>query len=146
MADQPKQQDYIRTGSTLAAGAKGATSGALAGAQIGAMTANPAGLLAGALIGGTVGFVSSAIAADAAQSGSFQQAMSAYNVKKDKEKMARQAAKQQFQAQKSRMGKKDKTSDMPAVAAYDADIMQLTPGAGTSQYDQFLGNAYGYTT
>ena len=137
----PKREDYTQSGAGLFVENVGVSTaqGALAGSAFGVP-----GALVGGAIGMTVGLFGMQAEAQK-QEMDFQKAYGAYKSGKDRAKMAEQAAKQQFQAQKSRAGKKGRTPDLPAVAAYDADIMRLEPGAGTSQYDQFLGNTYGYT-
>lgn len=132
--DAPKSEDYIKTGKTLAAGIQGGVQGALAGSQAGPM---------GALVGGVVGFIGGAIGAENAQQMSFQQTLDSYKFRKDSEKLAAQTLKQEQRAQKRTKEAKKREPGLTAIADIDRDIMNFTPGAGTSQFDQFMGSRYG---
>jgi len=133
--DAPKADDYIKDSTTLIAGAEGALKGAAAGAMLG----NPLTALAG----GVIGFVAGAVGADKAQSADFKKAIDAYKMSKDKEKLAKQVAKTERREQKRQKGMAARSPDLPFVAEYDPDIMAMSSGAGTSQYDQFLNKTYG---
>tara|TARA_R110000824_G_scaffold315163_1_gene502243 strand:- start:40 stop:540 length:501 start_codon:yes stop_codon:yes gene_type:complete len=136
--DAPQKDDYIKGSTTLLGGAQGA----LSGAATGAMVSGP-GAPIGALVGGTIGFIAGAISADQKQQASFQQAIDAYKMSKDKTKLAKQVAKTEIRDQKRQKGMAARSPDLPFVAEYDPDIMAMSSEAGTSQYDQFLNKTYG---
>ena len=132
--DAPQMDDYIKGSTALLGGAQGALSGVAAGSTLGPM---------GMLAGGTIGFIAGAISADQKQQASFQQALDAYKLGKDKAKLAKQVARTEVRAQKSQKEKGARSPDLPFVAQYDPDIMALSGDAGMSQYDQFLNKTYG---
>ena len=122
---------------------KKAMEGAAQGATVGTAVGVPG---VGTLIGGAIGMgLGGAIAiAELAIGGSpdLKMALDRSKSDKDRKKMADQAAKAQFQAQKSRAGKKKKPSNQSGIAEYDDDIMRLAKGEAT-RYDQFITDTYG---
>lgn len=132
--DAPKPEDYMKTGKTLAAGIQGGAQGALAGSQAGPM---------GAMVGGVLGFIGGAIGAEKAQQQSLSAAIDSYKSKKDSEKLAGQQLKTERRQQKRMSEVKRRGPGLTPIADTERDIMTMAFGAGTSQFDQFMGNQYG---
>ena len=131
--------------SALKAGLAGAGKGAAAGATIGA-AGTPVGMALGAGIGAAVGFVGGFTYDMISGGDNLSGALSSYKIQQDKEKLAKQVAKTERREQKRQKGMADRSPDLSKsgfVAEYDPDIMAMSSGAGTSQYDQFLNKTYG---
>tara|TARA_R110000824_G_scaffold27954_4_gene94314 strand:- start:706 stop:1188 length:483 start_codon:yes stop_codon:yes gene_type:complete len=125
----------------LESGAKWAAIGAGLG-----VTGGPAGIAAGAGIGAAVGFVGGFTYDMISGGDNLSQALDSYKLSQDSAKLAKQVARTEFREQKSQKGKAARSPDLPHVAQYDdtaMDIMALSSGAGTSQYDQYLNKTYG---